>query len=142
FRAFFSICLLVAALGTYTYGLVVLRSRLGAALAAITYVWAPYTLLDAHTGGDFGESLALALLPGSLLAFHVLLNRPGWAIVGAAALSLAAIQLAHNITALFATGLIGLYAATLAVRVARQGDARRARAGAIQAVGAIVLSLG
>lgn len=118
-RAYFSLCLVVGALGTYGYGLAVLRARLCALLAAVTYAWAPYLLLDIHPGGDFGESLGMALVPWSLLAFHALLTRGTWTRFTAAALGLAAVALAHNITALFLTGLLCLYVAASAARHAR-----------------------
>ena len=117
-RVYFSLCLVGAALGAYGYGRAVLGGRAGPVLAATAYVLAPPVLLDAHPGGDFGESLGIALLPWALWAFHALLLRPNWTSFGAAALSVAAMNLAHNITALFFTGLVCIYAGLLALRAA------------------------
>ena len=67
-RATFSLCLLSSALGMYAYGRAVLAGAGRRSLAAIGFVWAPYVLLDAHKGGVLGESIAMALMPWSLLA--------------------------------------------------------------------------
>ena len=124
-RVFFSLCLILAAFGAYAYGLAVLRTQLGAALAASMYVWAPYLLLDVHPGGDFGESMGMALFPWTLLAFHALTARGTWACFAAAALALATIHLAHNITALFVTGLIFAYVILMSARAALRMGAGR-----------------
>jgi hypothetical protein len=134
-RATYSLCLLSSALGMYAFGLAVLRAPARATLAAVAYVWAPYVLLDAHRGGVLGESLALALMPWSLLAVHLLVERGGWGRLALAALGLAAINVAHNITALFFTGLVLVYALVLALR-------RRPPRAIRWAIGAVVLSLG
>src|SRR3954468_1231401 len=88
-RMFFSLCLVVGALGVYTYARAIVPDRVSAVLAACAHVWAPYVLLDAQSGGDFGESLAIALVPWSLLAVHRLMVRGSWDRLGLAALGLA-----------------------------------------------------
>jgi len=140
-RAFFTLCLISDALGMYAYARVVVRSRRGAVLAALAYVWAPYVLLDAHKGGDFGESLAIAILPWSLLAFHLLMERWAWVRFGMAASGLAGVTLAHNITALFFTGLVCIYAVLLAMRQARVLGRCAAASGLARAIGAVLLAL-
>ena len=72
------------------------------------FVWAPYVLLDAHKGGVLGESIALALMPWSLLALDRLVRGGGWTAFGAVAGQLALVVLGHNITALFFVGLASL----------------------------------
>jgi hypothetical protein len=137
-RMFFSLCLVGGALGVYAYARTILPDRTGAVLAACAHAWAPYVLLDAHAGGDFGESLAIALIPWSLLALHRLVLRGGWGRFGLAALGLALVLLAHNVTALFFTGLVGLYVAVLAARIA----VRRGRAASLAPIGRSVAALG
>src|SRR6185436_9746364 len=113
-RATFSLCLISSALGMYLFARGVLGGRWPAVLAAVGYVWAPYVLLDAHKGGVLGESVAMALMPWSLLALDRLVRGGGWCAFGAAAGSLALVVLGHNITALFWVGLASLYAFLLA----------------------------
>ena len=93
-----------------------LGGRWPAVLAAIGFVWAPYVLLDAHKGGVLGESIAMALMPWSLLALDRLVRGGGRGAFGASAGTLALVVLGHNITALFWVGLPGLYALLLAIR--------------------------
>ncbi len=143
-RATFSLCLLSSALGMYAFGRRVLAGRWPAALAAIGFVWAPYVLLDAHKGGVLGESIAMALMPWSLLAVDRLVRNGGWTPFGAAAGSLALVVLGHNITALFFVGLASVYAFLLAARqwLAPGADARRrATWRLVQAAGAVWLAL-
>ena len=115
-RATFSLCLISSGLGMYAFARSVLGGRWPAVLAAIGFVWAPYVLLDAHKGGVLGESIAMALMPWSLLALDRLVRGGGWGAFGAAAGSLALVVLGHNITALFWVGLATLYALLLAAR--------------------------
>jgi hypothetical protein len=115
-RATFSLCLLSSALGMYAFARSLLGGRWPAVLAAIGFIWAPYVLLDAHKGGVLGESIAMALMPWSLLALDRLVRGGGWRAFGASAGSLALVVLGHNITALFFVGLASLYALLLAIR--------------------------
>ena len=128
-RATFSLCLLSSALGMYWYARAVLGGRWPAALSAIAFVWAPYVLLDAHKGGVLGESIALAIMPWSLLAVDRLARQASWSRFGAAAGSLAWVVLGHNITALFFVGLASLYAFLLAARLWLTGGSAGRRAG-------------
>lgn len=129
-RMFFSLCLLAGAFGMYAYARSILHDRLSAVLAACAHAWAPYVLLDAHAGGDFGESLAIALLPWALLAVHRLIERGGWDRLGLAALGLAGVLLAHNVTALFFVGLVCIYLLVMVIRL----GVRRGRADALSAI--------
>jgi hypothetical protein len=140
-RLFFSICLVGGSLGMYGYGRTVLYGQLSPTLAALVYVLAPYTLLDAHPGGDFGESLAIALLPWAAWSVHLLVVRRTWARFAGAVLALTAVNLAHNITALFLTGLLCLYVLALTARLGHQYGRRAASNSLITAAGAMALAL-
>lgn len=143
-RATFSLCLVSSALGMYAYAVRVLGGRWPAVLAALGFVWAPYVLLDAHKGGVLGESVALALMPWSLLALDRLMRGGGWGAFGASAASLALVVLGHNITALFFVGLAVLYALLLAARQwLRSADAGRSTAlvSLAKAAGTVVFAL-
>jgi len=115
-RVTFSLCLISSGLGMYAFARGILGGRWPAVLAALGFVWAPYVLLDAHKGGVLGESIALALMPWSLLALDRLVRGGGWGPFGASAGTLALVVLGHNITALFWVGLASLYALLLAGR--------------------------
>jgi hypothetical protein len=118
-RATFSLCLLSSGLGMYAFARRVLDGAWPGVVAAIGFAWAPYVLLDAHKGGVLGESIALALMPWSLLALDRLVRgggQPVWTDFGASAGALALVVLGHNITALFFVGLASLYAALLALQ--------------------------
>jgi hypothetical protein len=143
-RTTFSLCLLSSGLGMYAYARRLLGSPWPAVVAAIGFAWAPYVLLDAHKGGVLGESIALALMPWSLLALDRLARGGGWAAFGASAGLLALVVLGHNITALFWVGLASLYAALVAVQHGlRTGTASGAMAARLVArvAGAVVFAL-
>jgi hypothetical protein len=144
-RATFSLCLISSAIGMYAFARSVLGGRWPAVLAAIGFVWAPYVLLDAHKGGVLGESIAMALMPWSLLAIDRLVRGGGWGAFGASAATLALIILGHNITALFFVGLVSLYAMLLAARTwfgMAGGDRRAAVLHLAKAAGAVALAIG
>jgi len=84
-------------------------SESGAVLAALLYVYAPYSLYNAVHRGGLAEVLAWALAPLVLWAFGRLMleGRPRWLIV--ASLSYAALLLAHHLSALTFTPLLALY---------------------------------
>src|SRR5215213_8267963 len=82
-RATFSLCLISSALGMYAFARRVLGGPWPGVVAAIGFAWAPYVLLDAHKGGVLGESIALALMPWSLLALDRLARGGGWTDLGA-----------------------------------------------------------
>ncbi|MFN8523528.1 MAG: 6-pyruvoyl-tetrahydropterin synthase-related protein [Chloroflexota bacterium] len=140
-RAFFTLCLLSDAFGMYCYTRLLLHDRRAAVIAALAYVWSPYVLLDAHKGGDFGESLGIALLPWALAALHRLCDSGGAVWLAPTAIALAAVHLGHNITSLFFTGLACLYVAVLAARQACQRRIQSAIRVAVLGAGAIGLSL-
>jgi hypothetical protein len=125
-RATFSLCLLSSGLGMYAFARSFLGGRWPAVVAAIGFAWAPYVLLDAHKGGVLGESIALALMPWSLLALDRLARGGGWAAFGASAGVLALVILGHNITALFFVGLASAYAGLAALRPDSQTTAMAA----------------
>lgn len=81
-------------------------SALGASAA---YVYAPYFLTDIYRRGALPESLGLALLPAMFLSFEKLLRRPRLESVPLAALSMAALVLAHNVASVLGVALVALY---------------------------------
>ncbi|MBI3977727.1 MAG: hypothetical protein HY331_06035 [Chloroflexi bacterium] len=77
-----------------------LLPRTGALLAALAYGYLPYLLVDVYVRGSLAEAVALALLPLLLRAVHRLAGQPDAGRVATAGLALAALILAHNVTAL------------------------------------------
>lgn len=113
-KAAFSWALMVAGLGMYLYARWLFHSPRAALLSALTYVLAPYILLNIYERAALAECLALALLPWLFWSGHHLLQAPtrGWfcALTGLTAL----IMLAHNITTLFVLPLLAFYLLGLA----------------------------
>lgn len=140
-RATFSLCLLSSGLGMYAYARRLLGGDWQGVVAAVGFVWAPYVLLDAHKGGVLGESIALALMPWSLLALDRLARGGGWSAFGASAGLLALVVLGHNITALFWVGLASVYAALVAVQHGLGTSTRAAVVLVARVAGAVFLAL-
>lgn len=143
-RATFSLCLIFSGLGMWLYARAVLPGHWPPVLAALSYVWSPYVLLDAHKGGVLGESIALAIMPWALLALHRLVVGGGWPAFGASAGLLALVVLGHNITALFFVVLASAYAAVVALAgwlAPRPGGRSAAARGLALAAGAVALAL-
>jgi hypothetical protein len=97
----------LAASGTYSFA----RRHFGSAggvVASAAYTFSPYILfIDPFTRGDAAEFLALGLLPWVFLAFDRPLTTPR--AIGSSALALAAIVFSHNLMALMAAGLLGVW---------------------------------
>ena len=78
-------------------------------LAATAYLYAPYVLADVSIRGAMAEALALGIVPWLLWAELRCLRRPDLPAHLALALSVAALVLAHNLTAvMFAPVALGL----------------------------------
>jgi hypothetical protein len=69
-----AISLLLGGLGVYTYVRRLTGRSLGAATAAVLFLFAPYVLLTTYERGAAAEALALGLLPWLLWALHRLLD--------------------------------------------------------------------
>lgn len=108
-KAMFTVTLLLAGLGMYVLAHHLLADRRAAVVSATAYIFAPYVLANIYERGATAESLALALLPWTLWGFHRLQSEQDRKWVWVAALLLASLVLAHNITALFAMPLIVAY---------------------------------
>ncbi|MBI5876292.1 MAG: hypothetical protein HZB53_01470 [Chloroflexi bacterium] len=118
------------------------RFRREAALAAgVAYLYAPYRFYEAFIQGDYPQFLALALVPFCLWAATP--SAPRRARPVAFVLAYGALVVAHNITALIATPLIGVYMlfvlARGASRSAALGDRLRY---ALTMAGAVALAVG
>ncbi len=76
-------------------------------VAGTAYALGPYLLLDALRRGNLPESVALALLPWLLVAFHRLARDGGRRAFAAAVLGLVALFLSHNISSLLFAPFLG-----------------------------------
>ncbi|MAG35366.1 MAG: hypothetical protein CL878_03835 [Dehalococcoidia bacterium] len=100
---------IAAAIGTYGLVNTALRSSAAGVLAAIVYVYAPYRYITIYQRAALPEHVALAALPWLLWAVHGLVIRPSGGRLVASALASATILATHNISALFALPLAGVY---------------------------------
>lgn len=127
--------LLLSGLGAYLLARSLLGSLPAALLAAVAYVYAPYHLVDVYARGAIAESLAYALAPFPLWALHRLAAQctprgtRRW--TAAAALLLASVVLAHQLTAMFLFPLALAFALLAAPNRARR----------LWALGALALAL-
>jgi uncharacterized membrane protein len=78
-------------------------------IAGLIYAYAPYRLLDLYVRASFAEYVALSLLPLVLLAFWNLIERGGLRRLALAALAYAAVILAHTVTGVTFTPLLGAF---------------------------------
>jgi len=78
-------------------------------IAGLIYAYAPYRLLDLYVRAAFAEYVALSLLPLALLAFWNLIERGSLRRLALAALAYAAIILAHTVTGVTFTPLLGAF---------------------------------
>lgn len=92
-KAVLFLSMLVSILGMYLFLKELLGSRLAAFLGAIFYLYAPIRFLNVYVSAATGSALALALIP---FVFWAILRRS--ILVGS--ISLAALILSHNVTAL------------------------------------------
>ncbi len=82
---------------------------LGALLAALAYLYAPYVLFNALLRANLAEQWALAFAPFALWRFFVLVQKPNalnWAL---AVLFFAAVMLSHNVTSFLFAPLLFLF---------------------------------
>ena len=106
-----------AAIGTYGFVNAALRTPAAGVLAAIVYVYAPYRYITIYQRAALPEHVALAALPWLLWAVHGLVSRPSGARLVATAVAAATILATHNISALFALPLAGVYGVGLAMTI-------------------------
>jgi hypothetical protein len=97
-----------SAIGAYLLGRDLFGRRAGV-VAAVAYVYAPYTFIDALVRGNMPESVALALFPFIMWAFRRLLLGGQARYLLASAGTLALLWLTHNISSLTFTPFLVLY---------------------------------
>lgn len=127
--------LVVGAVGVFVYARRLLNGALPAAVAGALYALSPYFLTVLYERGALAEGLALALLPWLFWAAHSLLVSGRRRDVLLTAALVAALLLAHNITALFVAPGVALYVGLLTL------IERRPRA-FVPVAGAFALGLG
>ncbi|HLZ07204.1 MAG TPA: 6-pyruvoyl-tetrahydropterin synthase-related protein, partial [Chloroflexota bacterium] len=112
--------------------------RVGAFLGALSFCFLPYLLLDVYVRGALAEALGLAALPFVLWSTRRLALAPDVRASTVAGLALASLVLIHNITALLAVPLIGIY---WLVTLLSSDPRQRWSAAICAALSAIVLGL-
>ncbi len=119
-KAVLSLSLLLAGLGAYIYGRLLLGRRPAALAAGLLYMASPYLLLVVYERGAVAEMLIWALAPWLLWAAHGALRDGRRSRLLLTVLLVAAVFLAHNATALFVIPGVALYVAGLALLEKRQ----------------------
>ena len=114
-KAMLTLNLLLAGLGTYGYARWLAGNRLVGVASALLYLLAPYMMTVTYERGAASESLALALLPWLFWSMHRQLYDRSFVKVCLSAVLVAAMMLAHNITALFAVPAVIVYVGLLAL---------------------------
>lgn len=127
--------LVVGGAGLFVYARRLLGTRLAATVAGVLYVLSPYVLTVLYERGAMAEGLALALLPWLFWAMHSLLSSGRRRDLVIASALVAAVVMAHNITAFFVVPGVAIYVTALAL------IQRRARA-LLPVIGAFALGLG
>ncbi len=127
--------LVAGGVGVYVYACRLLGGVLPAAVAGALYALSPYFLTVLYERGAMAEGMALALLPWLFWAAHSLLASGRRRDLLLTAALVAAMMMAHNITALFVVPGVALYVALLAL------IERRLRA-LLPVAGAFALGLG
>lgn len=116
------------------------QSILGAFVAAIAFLYAPYILFNAIHRANLAEQWALALAPFALWRSFVLISKPSPQNWSLAILPFAGVLLAHNITGfLFAPLLLGFIVVTVFSRA--RTVAQFPRSAALGALSAFVFAL-
>jgi hypothetical protein len=128
------LAMLASAIGVYLLGRD-LFGRWAGLVAAVAYVYAPYTFIDALVRGNMPESVALALFPFILWAFRRLLLGGQARYLLSSVGSLALLYLTHNISSLLFTPFLVAYLLALWWARGRRGHL-------VTAGVALMLSLG
>lgn len=114
-KATLTLNLLLSGVGMYLYARRLLGNRCAAWVSAIVYALGPYFLLNVYERGAAAESLALMLLPWLVWALHMAVATSSQTARWWAAGLVAAVMLAHNITALWAFPAVTLYVIALSL---------------------------
>lgn len=100
----------LAAGGAYLLGRDLFDSRLAGWLSASAYIFFPYFLLDVYLRGALAEALAAALLPWLVWSLRRVIHERTVGSMSIAAFNIAALVLAHNLTALLSAPFLAVYA--------------------------------
>lgn len=105
----------VSAVAAYCYARL-FAGRLASLLAAMMYLFAPYHISDLYVRGNVAEFTAMSIIPFVFLFYHRLAagERCRAALAGSV-VSLCALILTHNISALFTTGVLAVYVSTILI---------------------------
>jgi hypothetical protein len=85
------------------------EARTAGLLAAATYIFFPYFIINVYIRGALAEALAMALLPWIFWSFHRLILRQTLGTFVIATVCLAGLLLAHSITLVITTPVLGVY---------------------------------
>ena len=88
----------------------------GGILSSLLYVYAPYHAVDIYVRGDFAETLAYAFIPLVFYGLFKTYKNLKWQYVLITTLSVAAIIISHNLTALMISPFIILFALYLIIK--------------------------
>ncbi|MFQ6015743.1 MAG: 6-pyruvoyl-tetrahydropterin synthase-related protein [Anaerolineae bacterium] len=113
-KAVFALSIVLSGLAMYLF----VRRIMGRAaglVAALTFVYVPYHIVDIYVRGALAESFALIFIPLTLWAFYETVERPGLIAIVGAGLAYAGLMFAHNGLALLFSPFLGLYLIFLAV---------------------------
>ena len=123
-------CLLYG-VGMYLWTRDLLGPR-GAVLASAAYVFATFRFRELYFVGGYSQFLAFGLYPLVLYFFKRLAATPSRGYFLGAVLSLAAVLMSHNISAMLFAPMLGVYGLGMAIAYRRSGAWRRlALAGAL-----------
>lgn len=86
-----------------------------ALVGATIYVYSPYLAVDLYVRGSIGELTLFGLLPWSLLAVNLLINKTNAKNLFFASILIALLSLAHNILNIFVYPIIFLYGLVLTI---------------------------
>jgi hypothetical protein len=116
-------CLLYG-IGMYLWTRDLLGPR-GAVLASAAYVFATFRFRELYFVGGYSQFLAFGLYPLVLYFFRRLAARPSRGYFLGVVLSLAAVLMSHNISAMLFAPVLGVYGLRMAIAYRRSGAWRR-----------------
>src|SRR6185437_13942835 len=97
--------------GVYIYRLVyqLTSSPINSLLSAVVYMSAPYFIINLNVRGDFGESVALGIIPIILFYTFQMVRKPNLINFCCVAFSWSMLALTHTITFVYTSFFIGLF---------------------------------
>jgi uncharacterized membrane protein len=109
----FVIIFVLTACGAYVMGRTLLNNgasgKIAGVLAAVVYVFAPYSIYDVYVRGATTETLAAALLPWLIWSLHLAIRRGTLGSLVLMGMLLALQLLAHSLTLAIAAPFLGTY---------------------------------